>query len=134
MHKPASKLVQALKSNSDELVQLTSDFRHQIPKYSIVSFFELKPMGIPNSLVSCPDINPATALHFEGWRPFDSQIVDKKSALLEVFGEDQIPVDANHRDMCKFGTRQDAAYEKLFKRIRRTLKENNAQGVDAGRM
>ncbi len=66
MHKPASKLVQALKSNSDELVQLTSDFRHQIPKYSIVSFFELKPMGIPNSLVSCPDINPAAALYFEG--------------------------------------------------------------------
>ncbi len=65
MHKSASKLVRALKSNSDELVQLTSDFRHQIPQYNIVSFFELKPMGTPNSLVSCPDINPAAALHFE---------------------------------------------------------------------
>jgi hypothetical protein len=42
--------------------------------------------------------------------------------LLEVSGEDQIPVDANHRDMCKFSGRDDGDYEKLFKRIRRVLK------------
>lgn len=35
--------------------------------------------------------------------------------------EDQIPVDANHRDMCKFAGRDDGDYEKLFKRIRRIL-------------
>lgn len=56
MHKPDSKLIRALKSNSDELVQLASDFRHQLPQYSIVSFYELKPMGIPGSLVSRLDI------------------------------------------------------------------------------
>lgn len=64
MHKPDSKLIRALKSNSDELVQLTSDFRHQVPQYSIVSFYELKPMGIPRSLVSCLDITTAAALYY----------------------------------------------------------------------
>jgi ankyrin repeat protein len=42
---------------------------------------------------------------------------------LEVDGEDQIPVNANHKDMCKFDSRNDAVYEKLFKRIRRMLKD-----------
>lgn len=50
------------------------------------------------------------------------QIVEKHSALLEVQGEDQIPVDANHRDLCKFQTRDDQVYEKLFKRVLRMLK------------
>lgn len=99
MHKPSSKLLSALQSNSDVLARLTSDFRHQLPQYQIVSFYERKPLGI-----------------------FKKEIVEKQSALLEVAGEDQIPVDANHRDMCKFPGRDDEDYEKLFKRIRRMLK------------
>jgi hypothetical protein len=42
--------------------------------------------------------------------------------VLEVAKEDQIPVDANHRDMCKFSGREQGDYEKLFKRIRRMIK------------
>lgn len=41
---------------------------------------------------------------------------------MEVAGEDQIPVNAKHRDMCKFPGRDHEDYEKLFKRIRRMLK------------
>lgn len=45
MHKPNSKLLSALESNSDTLARLTSDFRHQLPQYKIVSFYERKPVG-----------------------------------------------------------------------------------------
>jgi hypothetical protein len=48
--------------------------------------------------------------------------VEKHSALLEIDGEEQIPVDANHEEMCKFAESNDDIYEKLFKRIRRMLK------------
>ena len=48
--------------------------------------------------------------------------MEKQSALLDVSGEDQIPVNANHRDMCKFSRRDNGDYEKLCKRIRRILK------------
>ena len=47
--------------------------------------------------------------------------MDKHSSLLEVSGEDQIPVDANHQEICKFADRDDAVYEKLFRRINRML-------------
>ncbi|RDL41952.1 Uncharacterized protein BP5553_01931 [Venustampulla echinocandica] len=99
MRKPNSKLLSALETNSDTLARLTSDFRHQLPQYEIVSFYERKPLGI-----------------------FKKESVEKQSALLEVAREDQIPVDANHRDMCKFSGRDDGDYEKLFKRIRRILR------------
>jgi hypothetical protein len=47
--------------------------------------------------------------------------VEKYSALLEVPGEEQLPVDVNHRDMCKFASRDDETYQKLWKRMRRII-------------
>jgi hypothetical protein len=40
---PPSKLIAALRRNSDALERLTSEFKHQIPRYKIVSFYETKP-------------------------------------------------------------------------------------------
>ncbi|TVY12784.1 hypothetical protein LARI1_G008558 [Lachnellula arida] len=91
MHKPTSKLLSALQSNSDVLARLISDFRHQLPNYQIITFYKTKPLGV-----------------------FKKEIVEKQSALLELAEEDQIPVDANHQDMCKFSTRQHGDYKKLF--------------------
>lgn len=44
--------------------------------------------------------------------------------LLEISEEDQQPVDANHREMCKFNTRDDQVYQKLVKRLARMLKHD----------
>ena len=52
--------------------------------------------------------------------------MEKHSALLEIDGEEQIPVDANHEEMCKFMEREDEVYEKLFKRVRRMIKEQDS--------
>jgi hypothetical protein len=57
---------------------------------------------------------------------FSSLIVDKHSSLLGVDREDQIPVNANHREICKFAYRDDAVYDQLFKRIRRMLNSVDA--------
>jgi hypothetical protein len=51
MNAPSSKLLSALQSNSDALQRLTSDFKHQIPQYQIVSFYETMPTGPFRSLV-----------------------------------------------------------------------------------
>jgi triacylglycerol esterase/lipase EstA (alpha/beta hydrolase family) len=39
-------LLQALKLNSDELLKLTSNFRHELDKYNVVSFYERRRTGI----------------------------------------------------------------------------------------
>ena len=52
--------------------------------------------------------------------------MEKHSALLEIDGEEQIPVDADHEQICKFMDREDEVYEKLFKRIRRMIKEQDS--------
>lgn len=52
--------------------------------------------------------------------------MEKHSALLEIDGEEQIPVDADHEQICKFMEREDDVYEKLFKRIRRMIKEKDS--------
>ena len=52
--------------------------------------------------------------------------MEKHSALLEIDGEEQILVDADHEQICKFMKREDDGYEKLFKRIRRMIKEQDS--------
>jgi DICT domain-containing protein len=53
--------------------------------------------------------------------------VEKHSAMLEVPGEDQVLVNVNHQDMCKFASRDDETYQKLWKRIRRIIEENRSR-------
>ena len=52
MHKPKSKLINALQSNSEELMKLTSEFKFEAPNMKIVTFYETKPIGIFSGLVS----------------------------------------------------------------------------------
>ena len=59
--------------------------------------------------------------------------MEKHSALLEIDGEEQIPVDANHEEMCKFMDRKDDVYEKLFKRVRRMIKEQGSAHLNSSR-
>ena len=63
-------------------------------------------------------------LFLKAWLILQFQkVVEKHSALLEIESEEQIPVDANHEEICKFTKREDEIYEKIFKRIGRMIKE-----------
>lgn len=46
MVRPKSKLVNALQSNSETLMDLTSKFKFQARPLHIAAFYELKPTGI----------------------------------------------------------------------------------------
>ena len=59
--------------------------------------------------------------------------MEKHSALLEIDGEEQILVDADHEQICKFIEREDDVYEKLFKRIRRIIKEQDGIPLNSSR-
>jgi len=52
MIKPPPRLINALQSNSGALMRLTTDFRSQLPKYQVYSFYEMKPMKMLSGLVS----------------------------------------------------------------------------------
>ncbi|KAM0796954.1 hypothetical protein BDR22DRAFT_892704 [Usnea florida] len=109
MHKPKSKLIDALQSNSDTLMRLTSEFKFEAPNIEIMTFYETKSMSM-----------------------FSGLIVDKYSALLELSHEDTQSVDAHHSDMCKIATRNDETYKKLVKRVARMLREKNKEVPASG--
>lgn len=52
LHKPSPRLVNALRVNSEALMRLTTEFRFQLPKYQVYSFYETKPMKMFSTLVS----------------------------------------------------------------------------------
>ena len=117
MHRPKSKLLDALQSNSETLMKLTSEFKYRTPNIQIASFYETRPIRKFSSLAS-PKV-----LEDDGFLVnLTLQIVPQSSALMEIDGEDQQPVDADHRLMCKFDSQQDEIYKKLIKRLQRMQK------------
>ena len=61
-HKPKSKLIDALQSNSDTLMRLTSEFKFEAPNIEIMTFYETKTMGIFSGLVSMRGSSPLVQL------------------------------------------------------------------------
>ena len=52
LNKPSPRLVNALQVNSEALMSLRTNFRFQLPKYQVYSFYEMKPMKMLTTLVS----------------------------------------------------------------------------------
>ncbi|KAI9773955.1 MAG: hypothetical protein M1839_001967 [Geoglossum umbratile] len=129
LNKPPPRLLNALQVNSEALMRLTTDFRFQLPKYQVYSFYEMKPMKMFSTLVSAQVIPSSTSVGQTNI--ILCQVVEKHSALLDIDGEEQIPVNASHEEMCKFAFRDDDTYEKLFMRIRRMLKVQDSGSLNS---
>ncbi|KAI0444937.1 hypothetical protein F4803DRAFT_560587 [Xylaria telfairii] len=97
---PTNTFMTALKSNSQFLNTITDDFRQMLEDFQVISFYETRPLGS------------------------FGVVVDPKSAVLGLPGtrERQIPVDADHRGICKFASDEDPRYR---------LVENNIEQMVA---
>ncbi|KAI0908384.1 hypothetical protein F4823DRAFT_599089 [Ustulina deusta] len=86
---PGNTFMAALKSNSPFLNTITDDFRQMLEDFQIISFYETRPLGS------------------------FGVVVDRKSALLGLPGtrERQIPLDADHRGICKFASDKEPRYK-----------------------
>ncbi|KAI0468423.1 hypothetical protein F4859DRAFT_516973 [Xylaria cf. heliscus] len=95
LRNPANTFMAALKSNSILLNMITDDFRQMLEDFQILSFYETRPLG---SL---------------------GIIVDHKSAVLGLPGtrERQVPVEADHKSICKFASREDLQYRRVENNI-----------------
>ena len=51
LNKPPPNLLHALQENSEALMRLTTDFRFQVLKYQVYSFYEMRPMKMLSTLV-----------------------------------------------------------------------------------
>lgn len=54
MHRPSSRLIGALQSNSDTLQRLNSDFRFQLVNYQILTFYETRALSFFSQPASLP--------------------------------------------------------------------------------
>lgn len=69
MNKPRSRLLDALRTNSDELLRIAQEFRFQISAYQISTFYELQPMKPAKHPVSLP-----TTMEIDGRQDAKSNI------------------------------------------------------------
>ncbi|KAF4982167.1 hypothetical protein FZEAL_2144 [Fusarium zealandicum] len=90
--------------NSASIQVINDEFRHFSADLELWSFYETKHM-----------------------RHFSSPIVDPESAVLGYPGEKQMPMDADHRSICKFDTSDDANYRLLRNALAWTV--NNISAV-----
>ncbi|KAI1085805.1 hypothetical protein F5B20DRAFT_519816 [Whalleya microplaca] len=102
LRSPGNNFMTALKKGSSFLDIISDDFRQLLDDFQILSFYETKPLGSFGI------------------------VVNQKSAVLGLPGvrEKQIPLDANHSNICKFGSEQDPRYIQVADNIVKMI--NNA--------
>ncbi|MCJ1272854.1 hypothetical protein MMC21_000643 [Puttea exsequens] len=84
--------VEELERGSDTLQEINDNFRHIAEKLELYSFFETIKMNFVFGSVG------------------NVMIVDKSSATLDYPHEQRFPIQANHRNICKFKHRMDPKY------------------------
>jgi hypothetical protein len=109
---PKNTFMEALKGKSspfsDDLVR---KFQLLVQDYSILSFFETRHMGRIGMVCICWPCENKESTYLR-------QIVPAHSATLgSGTNEKQIPIDADHRQMCKFDFDQDLIYSQVSKNI-----------------
>ncbi|KAH9204036.1 Alpha/Beta hydrolase protein [Leptodontidium sp. 2 PMI_412] len=88
-------LLETLKTNSDELQRLATDFRNQAVGIKIVSCYEM-------------NITP----------PLKALIVNKQTGTLDFPGEARVPMEGcNHNEVCRFSAQEDTNYQNVLTEI-----------------
>jgi hypothetical protein len=52
------------------------------------------------------------------------QVVGKHSAVMEITGEEAIPLAGDHMEICKFSGVDDERFEEVWKAIKRLIESN----------
>ena len=92
--KTLSKNSSALYDISREFATVTSDLN-----LKLISFYELNPCSPP------------------WWKGASAVVVDKRSAILGLPGEEIIAVHANHREICRFKGEDDPGFRTVWTRL-----------------
>ena len=105
-----ASLAADLRGGSKILREVTTQSVHRLAQLRICSFFERE-------------------------KTWGELIVDEDSARLNIQGERAIPVDANHQDICRFGSEADQNYKLVGGSIVRLAREiisiHRSSGVQA---
>ncbi|CZR62802.1 uncharacterized protein PAC_12699 [Phialocephala subalpina] len=102
--KPRSAFVDVLEPNSQDLMDVSEDFRSIATRYALITFVE-------------QDI-------FDN---IGSVIVEKHSAVMELAHEEVMMLSGNHLSLCKF-TAGDKRFDAVCRRIKRAARGPQCQG------
>ena len=110
-------LLKDLETKSEALVELAEQFVERANNLKIITVYE----GRPVLSASLPLVRP-----FEPHCTYVAQclqIVDRSSATLGLPNERVIPVDADHRHICKFSDGGDARYQHVLDAVATLIRD-----------
>ncbi|KAE8445546.1 hypothetical protein EG329_013310 [Mollisiaceae sp. DMI_Dod_QoI] len=98
-------LLRNLERSSDELVEIAAQFVERAIRLQIVTVYEGRPLGSA--------VGPV--------------VVNKASAVMNLPNERLIPIDADHRSICRFSSQEDSRFESILPTIGKLLRESVAE-------
>ncbi|KAL8371676.1 hypothetical protein RB595_001465 [Gaeumannomyces hyphopodioides] len=137
--RPRTKFLKLLRSNSNDLMDLSEDFRPIAQNYALVSFIEqniISKLGF-NRVVSPLALSLSLSLSSRSHFSFlvrmptlitnTLQVVAKHSAVMEMPHEEQMHINGDHSTMCKFSRNPGDAnrFDAVWRSIQRA-----ARGTD----
>jgi hypothetical protein len=126
-----SRLVTSLKQDSDELTELSSDFRNCSEHLKMLSFYELdRTSRFMKKPVSTPPV--AQGVYYMSPETNTEQIVPKGSATLDRLNERTFGLQRNHQNIVKFSSAQSMACQGVMKEIKQLAREVLDERVTQG--
>ena len=113
---PSKQLLETLKHDSNILSSLSQDFQKIHSSFDIVNFYERRKTPGLKSLVSFKALADPRLLHKLTQR---MKVVDETSSRLGVESEVLIPIDATHRQICKYRSETDPLFLPVLAQIQR---------------
>lgn len=107
-------LLKDLETNSKSLKRISDSFQHRALSIKIASFYErifTMPMKRLVRMGTCSQSCLLIVI----------KVVDKDSAVLGYPGEEALPIDADHRDICKIRTMDSQQWRSLIGALKRQL-------------
>jgi hypothetical protein len=108
-------LLTTLGSNSQALTDLAISSRNRLKDLEIVTFYETATVPGLSELVRLS----STSLLAIFLTELKHQVVNKHSAIMEIPGEDIVPMFADHREICRFEGVKDNGYNHALHAIKR---------------
>lgn len=122
--RPRTTFFRLLRTNSDDLMDLSEDFRPIAQSYALVSFVEENTMGkLGFNRVVRPHTRTHTYYLILTHHP-PHQVVARHSAVMELPHEERMLINGDHSTMCKFSRdpAQAGRFDPVWRSIQRAAK------------
>ena len=123
-------LLKTLERNSQDLQNLSQDFKSIAPKYDLTSFYQVEDDSGQNNVVGffIHTDSPVYVAQRKAANAYIIKVVSETSARMMIVHEEVMPMQGSHSSMCKFDV-NDERFDRVWRCIQRIARPSSTSSA-----